>query len=487
VSGKRLGTIFNNDDNNIIWHMGVHKRPMTPQVYQEYVYRILDLKPGVVAQCVGFPEGTLYPTQVDTCVDKYWAEVCRKTFPATSTSPTPWKPHIVRQLNGSAEQVRLPAKLQIVTESWNRVVAVPYIAYMPERDRLLMLVSCDYPHHPMVLHSDDRGATWSEPRPVGLDKDGKVIPNLGTSLAYLGEGKAIFYTNARWFSRDYGQTWGEATPIAPTPEGKPWYVWDPPLLYRDARTGKPLHLVETGYTWFQPPEVSTAHQQGYLRFSSDGGRTWSEGKKVPQWEAVSEVALIRAANGDLVAACRTDSPERFRKEIDHYEGLGISISKDDGQTWSAVRKLYDWGRHHPSSIRMPNNDIVMTYVVRKGYVDTKDGLPQFGIEAVISRDNGQTWDLDHRYILHLWPGNRKARERWWPSSQATSSVLLPDGWILTAFGTGYRCQADAKGMPAPRDVGLVQWRLNAAPVNSDRRVSDAPFDSEVRNVFDPTP
>jgi hypothetical protein len=49
-----------------------------------------------------------------------------------------------------------------------------------------------------------------------------------------------------------------------------------------------------------------------------------------------------------------------------------------------VKKLYDWGRHHPSLLLMPNHDIVMTYVVRKGYVDMPDGYPQFGIEAVVS-------------------------------------------------------------------------------------------------------
>ncbi len=56
-----------------------------------------------------------------------------------------WKPHEVRQINGTAPDARLAAQLQIVTESWNRVVAVPYLAYLPEKDRLLMLVSCDYP------------------------------------------------------------------------------------------------------------------------------------------------------------------------------------------------------------------------------------------------------------------------------------------------------------------------------------------------------
>jgi hypothetical protein len=114
----------------------------------------------------------------------------------------------------------------------------------------------------------------------------------------------------------------------------------------------------------------------------------------------------------------------FRRSeiIDHTEGLGISISTDDGRTWSEVRKLYDWGRYHA----------------------------------------------------------------WYPSSQATSTVLLPDGSILTAFGTGYRCRDIVKGQPAPRDVGLVRWRLNSGALNTETKLRDAPFDSDLRNVFDPS-
>ncbi|MBP7431897.1 MAG: exo-alpha-sialidase, partial [Candidatus Hydrogenedentes bacterium] len=100
-----------------------------------------------------------------------------------------WKPHAVRQRNGAAGFIEVPAQFQVVTESWNRVVAVPYLVYMPEKDRLLMLVGCDYPHHAMVLTSDDQGATWTPPRPVRLDADGKTVPGLGTSLTYLGNGK----------------------------------------------------------------------------------------------------------------------------------------------------------------------------------------------------------------------------------------------------------------------------------------------------------
>jgi hypothetical protein len=64
--------------------------------------------------------------------------------PASWAAAAEWKPHVVRQLNGAGQEICVPAKLQIVTEQWNRVAAVPYLVYMPEKDRLLMLVNRDY-------------------------------------------------------------------------------------------------------------------------------------------------------------------------------------------------------------------------------------------------------------------------------------------------------------------------------------------------------
>ena len=76
-------------------------------------------------------------------------------------------------------------------------------------------------------------------------------------------------------------------------------------------------------------------------------------------------------------------------------------------------------------VLMPNDDIVMTYVVRLGYLPDAAGFPQFGIEAFVSHDNGATWNKGRRIILAQWSGNRKSENRWWASSQATSTVLLP--------------------------------------------------------------
>ena len=409
---------------------------------------------------------------------------------APSVGLAQWQAHEVRQLNGQAGQRRLPARFQIVTESWNRVVAVPYMVNMPEKNRLLMLVGCDYPHRAFVLTSDNRGATWTDPRPVRADDDGQPSIGMGTALAYLGKGRLLFYEDgilaagqpSRWFSTDYGKTWGHPVPIARSSDDKPWYIWDPPLVDRDPRTGKIIQLAETGY------RQSGTDSQASIRFSTNLGQTWSPSITVPEWHGANEVCLFRAGNGDLLAACRTDVPDRLEgKTLDHYEGLGISISRDHGRTWSAVKKLYDYGRHHPSLVLMRNKDIVMTYVVRLGYVDDQDGFPQFGIEAVVSHDHGATWDLDHRYLLHVWSGKRKGESYWWPSSQATSSTRSRDGSITTAFGTGYRIQAGKESPQAPRDAGLIQWRLNRKPGNADREIRDAAFDSDLRNVFDPKP
>jgi len=236
------------------------------------------------------------------------------------------------------------------------------------------------------------------------------------------------------------------------PDGKAAYSPGALVVDRDPASGGIARLVE-----------SVFHDDAYVRFSTDGGRTWPTAIKAP-W--IGETTLIGAGNGDLVAATRTDGhagiadPEapfdrrRAGAERDIYSGLGVSISKDDGQTWSPVTKLYEAGRHHPSIVLPANHDLVMTYVVRLGYDDTAEGLPQYGIEAVVSRDHGRTWDLDHQYVLDGWAGAWLER----PDVQLmapneTDTVLLPDGSPIAAYG---------KGFPLPgaqRGVQLVRRRV----------------------------
>ena len=400
-----------------------------------------------------------------------------------------WKAHVVRQWNGRKRARKWPAEIQYLSDSWGRLnFQCPYLVYMPEKNRLLMQVIWQDVKRAALLSSDDRGATWSAPRYVVPDAQGGPGSGAGIGLTYFGQGKLMMELAGHFFSHDYGATWGGRTPSPRTEDGKPLHSWDPLLVDKDA-TGLITRLVKTPY--FEtgiPFGTRGVFSHAAILFSQDEGRTWSKEIKVPEWEGVNEVVLVRAANGDLVAAARTDLPDRFATTAwDHYAGLGVSISKDNGFTWSPVRKLYDWGRHHPHMVVLANGNIVMTYVVRMGYVTTADGHPQFGIEAVVSSDHGQTWDLDHRYLLVSWMGRAKAlhSKAWYNSSQSTSTILFPDGSLLTAFGTGHYNEPTDPW--CRMDVGLVRWKVHDTKLDNDRTIAEAPFDSDLRNMVDPRP
>jgi len=384
------------------------------------------------------------------------------------TSAKNWKQTTIQRLTGSGRVEEIPAQSQIVTERWHRIIRVPYLVYMPEKDRLLMLVSGDFPLRPMIMASDDHGATWSDPRRI-LDRPDDPKHHVAVGLTYLGKGKLIFCTEegGRFFSEDYGQTWGEPVPKPPMSNGKAWYQWDPLWVDRNPRTGQGDRVWETGWNFIGEawlPNGTMGPTRAYLRSSTDEGKTWGKDCEVPEWKEVCEVALTRAANGDLVAACRTNPPQEYKlavPEADHYSGLGVSISTDNGRTWSKMNVLHAWGRHHPSMVVLADGRIVMSYVVRMGYEDTSDGFPQFGIEAVVSRDHGRTWDVDRRYILAKYAGNEKVERRWWAAPQGTSTLVMPDGSILTAYGTCFRGQPCEHNTAIPADVGLVRWQVMA--------------------------
>jgi len=375
-----------------------------------------------------------------------------------------WKKHNIKKLSDGRPYQDIHSEVCILTESWNCVTAVPFIAYMPEIGRILALINEGYPHHGMVLSSDDLGTTWSEPEYIHKDFHGNPDIGFCVGLTYMGNGKAAVMRceqNEIWFSNDFGSTWGNPVKEPPVFGNKLRYsAWDPFFVDRCNIKGRTKRLVLAGHVAYGNGYHDTGYYcQGFIRFSTDEGWTWGMDTEVPQWRNVNEIALARAINGDMIAACRLDRQKEYIGCIDHYEGLGISISTDDGYTWSDIRILYDFGRHHPSMVVMQDGSIIMTYVVRVGYPDTNDGFKQFGIEAVASFDNGRSWDMDNRYILARWQSNRKGDNYWWGSCQSTSSVLLPDGNILTAFGTGYRSQPNENGLPSPRDIGLIKWKV----------------------------
>ena len=64
-----------------------------------------------------------------------------------------------------------------------------------------------------------------------------------------------------------------------------------------------------------------------------------------------------------------------------------------------------------------------------------------GIEAVLSRDNGKTWDWDRRFILFRWAMHQ--------SMHSPQSIELADGRILTVFGYHYDARWNEGPLGAP--------------------------------------
>ena len=406
------------------------------------------------------------------------------------TTPAAWKNHSILQLNGLDKRIELPAMSWVVSEKWNERAQLPYMAYMPEKNRLLLQLDRQMNEHPgcMMMYSDDGGASWCNPYFMHTDAKGKPDAEAAYGLTYLGNGKLIAAGSRYWFSSDHGVTWGGAIPVPNSSDGKPLYEWGPLLVDTDPHTGKVVRLMETRYKECGVYGNDDYTSQGCVRFSTDEGQTWGKEIEVPEWRGVNEVEQIRANNGDIVALCRIDLPKRFRKTWnDNYCGLGVSISKDNGYTWTKINTLFDWGRHHQSPVLMPNGDIVVSYLVRRGYPNTADGAHgQFGVEAVVSHDNGQSWDLDHRYILMVWESPISSRDTYtcMAAGCVTSSVALPDGSIITAVGDGHRLDPTRRDT-FPRDVTLIKWRLNPKPTNTDKRISNARYDSDIRNKLNP--
>ena len=353
---------------------------------------------------------------------------------------------------------KLAALRQVIENDTGSVTGVPSMVYMPEKDQLLMLMQWD--KRSQLLSSNDHGATWSGPQPIA-----EIESDYAMWLAYLGHGKLMLSVNEepehRLLSDDFGETWSHRQAPPPASDDFPRNEWDPPMVDIDPATGSASRILSTAFRPDRPYAPYYDTICACLRTSSDMGRTWAAEYFPPQWTGVCEVWPIRAANGDIVAACRTEMLEEHQyrmnvqAESDHYCGLAYSISEDDGKSWSDMRILYRFGRHHPSMVLLPSGELVLIYVVRKGYPKHPSGYDQYGIEAVVSRNNGQSWDLERPYVLDIWQALRKDDNAWWASCQGTSSLVLPDGDILTSYAGGFR----ARDGYFPRDVGLVRWRI----------------------------
>lgn len=141
--------------------------------------------------------------------------------------------------------------------------------------------------------------------------------------------------------------------------------------------------------------------------STDYGETWQliqVGLK-PDLD-LNEPEIIETKSGRLLIVMRTGTG------VDH---LWQAISDDKGATWHDLKDTGVQG-HPPDLLRLHDGRILLSCGFRH---------PSPGIRAVVSSDEGETWDLQHVYSLRADGGGN---DLGYPHS-----VQLKDGTVVTVY------------------------------------------------------
>jgi hypothetical protein len=326
--------------------------------------------------------------------------------------------------------------------------------------------------------SRDGGKTWSrrEPRP---DVAGREF-----SLSRLSDGtllmpchflkqdsqNSVGHTYSKLFrSVDSGRTWNE-TRIGP--DGFP-----PRALTNtdrdvieipDPRDPKKL-LAYLGISLAGAVPESAKHV--FFWRSRDGGLTWDKTlhPETGGWDDYDgffgQSATHRTNSGKLLHVVRVDRrgkyweiPGRTLKGEagDQGDRMMIWESTDSGRTWKSHGKAGTFGTYgemYPRFLTLKDGRLLLTFTVRSNATDGH----ALGLRAIVSNDNGETWDFKHDRLIvddQNQPPDRSS------GGGYGNTVQLADGKLVSVYS--YR------GQDGKTHVEAVRWELPARQSASPR-------------------
>lgn len=331
-------------------------------------------------------------------------------------------------------------KVPTEIESYSSFPATRYLitaggGYFPILDRMpggkLSVVVREGDHHVGqrgylgFITSDDGGESWSETTRVvsaerdpchvafGCTREGTLLVSyvLPHSYADGAWDRSVIPEGPVYLSRsdDGGTTWNQEemdTGAIDAPRLNPYgrIVQLPddtllmPIYVSWPKEGKPMS--------FLTPEDRTTGS--FILRSRDDGRTWGDATLVSK-PVDGETSLVRLSSGKLLAALRRCYPDA---EHDTW----LSDSDDDGYTWSAPRRVTGHMQHPADLVQLADGRILLVFGHRR--------VP-FGVRALISRDEGKSWDHDNTLVL---ASESIDRDCGYPSV-----VQLDDGQIVVAY------------------------------------------------------
>jgi hypothetical protein len=146
-----------------------------------------------------------------------------------------------------------------------------------------------------------------------------------------------------------------------------------------------------------------------LIVSEDDGVTWDVVSSIPGTDGPwGETHMVEAGDQRLIALMRhqdSDIKNRY---------LWQSESNDGGLTWSEAVRTGMLG-YPPHIVRLRSDWLIVAYGRR---------VEPFGIRACISRDRGETWDVEDEIVLS---------DAHCPDLGYPASVQLDDGSVYTVY------------------------------------------------------
>ena len=267
-----------------------------------------------------------------------------------------------------------------------------------------------------LVRSLDGGESWSAARPIEIDgpdprnqcfvslSDGTLL------LAYVHAGYTNGqFDNAKGYDRvyvirsaDYGATWScpSVVDLGHAPIEDPLYSpYGKMTELPDGAILMPTHAAS---------RTERRRSDSLVLRSRDGGRTWGDGSLVA--EGFDETALLHLASGRLIAMMRSADGDLWQTESD-----------DLGYTWSEPSRITQPTQHPADLLLLESGRVLLSFGHRS---------PPYGVRALISNDECETWEHDSEMVLTADSSNRDCG---YPSA-----VQLDDGKVFVAY---YACES----------------------------------------------
>ena len=319
--------------------------------------------------------------------------------------------------------------------------------------------------------STDNGKTWSrrEPRP---DVAGREF-----SLSRLSDGTLLMpchflkqdskntvgHTHSKLFrSTDSGHTWTE---IRIGPDGFPpngLTNTDRNIIeIPDKRNPKKL-LAYLGVSLAGFVPESAKHV--FFWRSGDGGQTWDKTLRPETggWEDYDgffgQSATHRTNSGKLLHVVRVDARGKYWKipgrklkseAGDQGDRMMIWQSTDSGRTWKRHGKAGTFGTYgemYPRFLTLKDGRLLLTFTVRSNATDGH----ALGLRAIVSGDNGETWDFKHDRLIVDDQNQPPGRSS---GGGYGNTVQVANGSLVSVYS--YR------GKDGKTHVEAVRWKLPA--------------------------